>query len=295
MAITKMIKKTFTLFLLGISLLHKAQTPDSLSVAQKSLELEKDSIAYASDIEIVKTKIDLSNVFTKADEMPEFQGGMKQFRKRFFEHFKFTHRDKIKDIRLFFIVENTGYVKHYIALSPKDKYKKQTEDAMRKVFERWKPAKINNQPVRFLMFFPIVLDDYAVDIKEDESIDLQNISIDDIPDLEELKKIMNLKGVVSKADEMPEFPEGISAFKKKYFDNIETLNLKNNEKIDTHLYFIVEKNGYVRNVAAIGSNKKHNHEAELGISRIFDRWKPAKINGEPVRYLYYFPLTPKKY
>ncbi|QQV02396.1 MULTISPECIES: hypothetical protein [Chryseobacterium] len=121
------------------------------------------------------------------------------------------------------------------------------------------------------------------------------INLADIPDLEFVKTKLDLKGVVTKADELPEFPGGMKAFHKKYFENIQTLDLKHKEKIDTRLYFIVEKNGYVRNVTAAGTNKKHAKEAELGMRRIFERWKPAKLNGEPVRYLMYFPLTNKKY
>lgn len=116
-----------------------------------------------------------------------------------------------------------------------------------------------------------------------------------LPDYNFIKTKLDLKQVVTKADTIPQFPEGINAFKRKYFENIETLDLKNNEKVDTRLYFIVEKNGYVRNVTAVAKNKKHAEAAELGVRKIFVRWKPAKLNGEAVRYLFYFPLTSKKY
>lgn len=116
-----------------------------------------------------------------------------------------------------------------------------------------------------------------------------------LPDYNIIKNKLDLKQVVTKADSLPEFPGGMNAFKRKYFENIETLDLKQNEKIDTRLYFIVEKNGYVRNVTAVAKNKKHAEAAEQGVRKIFARWKPAKINGEPVRYLFYFPLTSKKY
>ncbi|MFL9834087.1 energy transducer TonB [Chryseobacterium terrae] len=116
-----------------------------------------------------------------------------------------------------------------------------------------------------------------------------------LPDYNVIKTKLDLKQVVTKADSIPEFPGGMKAFKRKYFENIETLDLKQNEKVDTRLYFIVEKNGYVRNVAAVAKNKKHAEAAEQGVRRIFARWKPAKINGEAVRYLFYFPLTSKKY
>lgn len=116
-----------------------------------------------------------------------------------------------------------------------------------------------------------------------------------IPDLAFVQTKFDLKDVVTNADQKPEFPGGIETFKRKYFENTETLNLKVKEKVDIRLYFIVEKNGYVRYVTSVGSNKKHVEAAEQGIRRIFARWKPATINGEPVRYLMYFPLFPKKY
>ena len=116
-----------------------------------------------------------------------------------------------------------------------------------------------------------------------------------IPDYAVLQKKMSLKDVVTTADTVPEFPGGLKVFKRKYFESIETLDVKINEKVDTRLYFIVEKNGYVRNVTAVGTNKKHVEAAELGLRRIFARWKPATVNGTPVRYLMYFPLTSKEF
>jgi len=115
------------------------------------------------------------------------------------------------------------------------------------------------------------------------------------PDYSVLQTKMSLRDVVTNADTVPEFPGGLKVFKRKYFESIETLDVKIKEKVDTRLYFIVEKNGYVRNVTAIGTNKKHAEAAELGLRRIFARWKPATINGEPVRYLMYFPLTSKEF
>ncbi len=121
-------------------------------------------------------------------------------------------------------------------------------------------------------------------------------NISDIPNYNELiKKKINLKDVVTTADTAPEFPGGFNVFKQKYFEEMPTVNLKQNQKLDTRIYFVVEKDGYVRNVAAIGSDKKHAEAAELGIKRIFKRWKPAMKDGKPVRYLYTFPLSARKY
>lgn len=116
-----------------------------------------------------------------------------------------------------------------------------------------------------------------------------------VPDYATISKRLDLKDAVINADQKPEFPGGTKAFGKKYFETIETLDLKNNEKLDVRLYFVVEKTGYVRSIAAEGSNKKHNELAETAVKQITTRWKPATVNGKPVRYLMYFPLVTKKY
>lgn len=145
----------------------------------------------------------------------------------------------------------------------------------------------------FGIFFNSFLFAQKTDAKNPVQQTVSDVS--SLPDFNVIKTKLDLKQVVTKADTLPEFPGGMNAFKRKYFENIETLDLKNNEKIDIRLYFIVEKNGYVRNVTAVSKNKKHAEEAEQGVRRIFARWKPAKTNGEAVRYLFYFPLTSKKY
>lgn len=140
---------------------------------------------------------------------------------------------------------------------------------------------------------------FCVSISGQQTVDNKNTienNISEIPNYNELvKKKINLKDVVTTADTAPEFPGGFKVFKQKYFDGMPTVNLKQHQKLDTRIYFIVEKDGYVRNIAAIGSDKKHVEAAELGIKRIFTRWKPATKNGKAVRYLYTFPLSARKY
>jgi len=136
---------------------------------------------------------------------------------------------------------------------------------------------------------------FAQNTEEKKTVQTTISDVSGLPDYEVIKNKLDLKQVVTKADTIPEFPGGIDAFKRKYFENIETLDLKKNEKLDTRLYFIIEKNGYVRNVTAVSKNKKHAEAAEQGIRKIFVRWKPAKLNGEAVRYIFFFPLMSKKF
>ena len=145
----------------------------------------------------------------------------------------------------------------------------------------------------FLLVLSLGTSIYAQEIANKNTIE-NNIS--EIPNYSELvKKKINLKDVVTSADKAPEFPGGFEVFKQKYFEGMPTVNLKQNQKLDTRIYFVVEKDGYVRNIAAIGSDKKHVEAAELGVKRIFTRWKPAMIGDKPVRYLYTFPLSSRKF
>lgn len=118
-------------------------------------------------------------------------------------------------------------------------------------------------------------------------------SVSQLPDYEVLEKKMKLDDVVTKADTAPEFPGGMESFKRQFAEKMDIINVKS-KSIDTMVYFIVEKNGYVRFVAATGSDKKHSDAAELAVRRLFIKWKPATVNGKPVRYLYTFALTLKK-
>lgn len=136
---------------------------------------------------------------------------------------------------------------------------------------------------------------FAQNTDEKKTVQTTISDVSGLPDYDVIKNRLDLKQVVTKADTIPEFPGGMDAFKRKYFENIETLDLKKNEKLDTRLYFIVEKNGYVRNVTAVAKNKKHAAAAEQGMRKIIVRWKPAKLNGEAVRYIFFFPLMSKKF
>lgn len=119
-------------------------------------------------------------------------------------------------------------------------------------------------------------------------------SVRELPDYAVLKTKMKLDDAVTKADTPAEFPGGMENFKKEFADKMDVIDVKS-RKIDTRVYLIVEKTGYVRYVTALGSDPKHSHAAEVAVRRMFVKWKPATINGQPVRYLYTFPLTLKKY
>ena len=89
------------------------------------------------------------------------------------------------------------------------------------------------------------------------------------------------------------YPGGINQLRKEiaklfYFD----ANLSEDEKkLSTELFFIVEKSGYISNVKAIGDNSVFNRQAEIALYSVENKFEPATLNGQTVRYRFKLPLT----
>ena len=53
----------------------------------------------------------------------------------------------------------------------------------------------------------------------------------------------------------------------------------------------MERDGTITDVKATGSNKYFNDEAIRTVKSIKNKWTPAKVNGQTVRYRYKLPIT----
>ena len=61
--------------------------------------------------------------------------------------------------------------------------------------------------------------------------------------------------------------------------------------VKTEVIFVVERDGSITDVKANGANKDFNAEAVRTVKSIKNKWAPAKINGQSVRYRFRMPLT----
>ncbi len=120
-------------------------------------------------------------------------------------------------------------------------------------------------------------------------------TVEELPDYAALQKRLNLKDVVTVADQEPEFPGGRKAYLYKISESMPILDIKSTKDFNATIYVIIEKDGYIRNYAAISNNKKYTAAAEEAVKKVFTRWKPAKVNGQPVRYIFYIPIRLKKW
>ena len=93
------------------------------------------------------------------------------------------------------------------------------------------------------------------------------------------------------AEKPAEFPLGYENLRKMIADNFRMRKINVTENTFCELQFIVEKNGKISHITAKSDNESFKQEAIRSLKKIKNRWKPATINGEPVRYRFRVPLN----
>ena len=108
----------------------------------------------------------------------------------------------------------------------------------------------------------------------------------------EVKPQVSESQVYTEVEQLAEFKGGINAFRSKVQNNFDTSVMSGDEgTVKTEVTFVVERDGSITDVKASGPNKDFNAEAIRTVKSVRDKWTPAKINGQAVRYRYRLPLT----
>lgn len=108
----------------------------------------------------------------------------------------------------------------------------------------------------------------------------------------EVKPQVSETQVYSEVEQLAEFPGGLNAFRSKVGSDFDQGVMDGDEgTVKTEVSFVVERDGSITDVQAKGSNKNFNAEAIRTVKAIRTKWKPAKINGQTVRYRYKLPVT----
>ncbi|MBT2620677.1 MULTISPECIES: energy transducer TonB [Chryseobacterium] len=98
--------------------------------------------------------------------------------------------------------------------------------------------------------------------------------------------------VYTEVEQTAEFPGGINAFRNKVSSNFDGSAMNGDEgAVKAEVTFVVERDGSITDVKATGKNSDFNSEAVRTIKSIKNKWSPAKINGQSVRYRFRLPLT----
>ena len=108
----------------------------------------------------------------------------------------------------------------------------------------------------------------------------------------ELKPQVSDTQVYTEVEQTAEFPGGINAFRNKVSSNFDGSAMNGDEgTVKAEVTFVVERDGSITDVKASGGNSDFNSEAVRTIKSIKNKWTPAKINGQSVRYRFRLPLT----
>ena len=97
--------------------------------------------------------------------------------------------------------------------------------------------------------------------------------------------------IYASVDKMAEFPGGIGAFRNEFAKNVSTKKIKQKGVFRTEVTFVVEKDGTISEVKAVGQNADFNQAALAAMKKITTKWNPGKKDDVPVRYRFRFPAA----
>ena len=113
---------------------------------------------------------------------------------------------------------------------------------------------------------------------------------EDVP--EDVKKVVDCSSLTFVVMKQPEFPGGMNEFRKKFSENFDSTPLKASDAaLKTTIYFVVEPDGTVNRIIAVGDNDEFNKEAERALKSIKTKYAPAKVNNLVVRHILRMPLS----
>lgn len=112
------------------------------------------------------------------------------------------------------------------------------------------------------------------------------------PVVTETKPTIDPDAIQTVVDQEAEFSNGgENGFRRQIQENFDASVIEGEDGIiSAMIEFVVERDGSITQVKVSGSNRDFNREAERTVRSIRGKWKPAKINGQPVRSRFKLPL-----
>lgn len=108
----------------------------------------------------------------------------------------------------------------------------------------------------------------------------------------ETKPTIDPNAIQTTVDQEAEFPSGgVNGFRQRVQEDFDASVIEGADGIISGMItFVVEKDGSLTQVSVNSPNKDFNREAERTVRGIKAKWKPAKINGQPVRSRFKLPI-----
>ncbi|MCI3938771.1 energy transducer TonB [Chryseobacterium aahli] len=137
--------------------------------------------------------------------------------------------------------------------------------------------------MRKLILFSTVLFSYFANAQE----------VAGTTELEEVNLKKYKTEIFNVVEKPAEFPKGLLTFRELFAKKFKERKVISNGEEKCELTFVIQKDGTLTEIKAIGNNESFNNEAIRAISKIKEKWIPAEINGNKVRYRFRLPLTMK--
>ncbi|WP_292008760.1 hypothetical protein [Chryseobacterium sp.] len=119
-------------------------------------EVMYEKVSDLPDYEILKTKLDLSDVILKVDQLPDYPHGINALRIKFNNYLDTSHiTAKNVKIKLYFIIEKNDSVNEITSTGNNPEFSAAAESALRRMKNHWTPATFNDEPVRYLLSIPV--------------------------------------------------------------------------------------------------------------------------------------------
>ncbi len=94
------------------------------------------------------------------------------------------------------------------------------------------------------------------------------------------------------SDKAPEYPGGINELRQEVARNIYLKGIRKGVKrASANVHFIVDRDGEIKNVKAVGEDVGFNTQAEIAVYLLSNKFSPAYSNGKRVKYKFRIPLT----
>ena len=256
-------------------------TAEPFSITEESLETLLGGLSTLADAPVN------DSIYQIVEKMPQFTGGESAMMKYVSENIKYPEKAKEDGIqgRVFisFVVEKDGSVSNV-------EVKRGIgggcdEEAARVIagMPKWQPGMQKGKPVRvnYMMpvFFKLTEDQPA---KPVEKSDMSKV---------DMKPDKN--GVYQIVEEMPQFPGGETKLMEHIAKNLTYPQEARDKGIEGRVFvaMVIEKDGSVSNVKVLRGIGGGCDEEAVRVISALPKWKPGKINGEPVRVSYQIPIN----
>lgn len=96
--------------------------------------------------------------------------------------------------------------------------------------------------------------------------------------------------IVEHVDQPADYVGGLNKFRNAFSQNFDQSNVDADGDVSAMITFVVERDGSLTQVVATGPNKSFNKECERAVKAVRGRWNPGKVQGQPVRSRFRFPV-----